>query len=298
MNPKSIKIGVVTVTYNGADILDDFFQSVQQQTGCNYNLYVVDNASSDQTLEKIAFAQAKNKAINLISNNDNLGVAEGNNQGIKQALNDGCNAILLLNNDTTFEPTFFSSLVDSLVKNNDQILVPKIYYHDRPDLIWCAGGELQLWRGYAVKHFGFNQTDNQRNNTRKVIDYSPTCAMIIMASVFEKIGLMDEKYFVYCDDTDFCIRAKLAGIPIVYEPEVSIWHKVSSICGLNSPFSIKMSTRNRIYMIKKFSPLYTHCYYYFINQVEYVLRVLVKGERMAEYKLRQKSFFDGLRMKL
>lgn len=137
-----------------------------------------------------------------------------------------------------------------MVKHNDQILVPKIYYHDKPNIIWCAGGELQLWRGYGAKHLGLNEIDNSQNNTLRIIDYSPTCAMLIRASVFEKVGFMDEKYFVYCDDTDFCIRAKLAGIPLTYDPDMSLWHKVSSICGLNSPFSIQMSTRNRIYMIK------------------------------------------------
>lgn len=297
MNPSKLKIGVVTVTYNGAEVLDDFFQSVQLQTSSNYHLYVVDNASSDQTLEKIAFAQSQNNAISLINNQVNVGVAEGNNQGIKRALEDGCDAVLLLNNDTTFESTFFSSLADSMVKHNDQILVPKIYYHDKPNIIWCAGGELQLWRGYGAKHLGLNEIDNSQNNTRRIIDYSPTCAMLIRASVFEKVGFMDEKYFVYCDDTDFCIRAKLAGIPLTYDPDMSLWHKVSSICGLNSPFSIQMSTRNRIYMIKKFAPVYTHLYHYLVNQAEYILRLLLKGEGKAEYKLRQKSFIAGLRMK-
>ena len=94
-----MKIGLVTVTYNSESVLADFLQSVKNQTYNNYCLYVVDNDSKDKT-KKLLQAEAN---IQLINNEDNLGVAYANNQGVKLALKDGCEFVLLVNNDTVFE---------------------------------------------------------------------------------------------------------------------------------------------------------------------------------------------------
>src|SRR5215471_11887033 len=106
------KIGVVTVTYNSEPVLQDFFDSLVAQTHTNFILYIVDNASRDQTL---AMARLRTEVSSvIIANRDNVGVAEGNNQGIRAALDDGCECVLLLNNDTVFPATLFDRLYNGL----------------------------------------------------------------------------------------------------------------------------------------------------------------------------------------
>ncbi|RYE38977.1 MAG: glycosyltransferase, partial [Hyphomicrobiales bacterium] len=88
------RIGVVTVTYNSAKVLPDFFESTNRQIGCEFHLYVIDNASRD---ESVALSRTlAHCATTIIANPDNVGVAEGNNQGIRKALEDGCTHVLLL----------------------------------------------------------------------------------------------------------------------------------------------------------------------------------------------------------
>jgi GT2 family glycosyltransferase len=127
--------------------------------------------------------------------------------------------------------------------------VPKILYYNT-NLIWMAGGKMDNWRALGV-HAGYN-APNKGFDTIEPITYAPTCFMLIDHAVFDRIGIMDEKYFVYCDDTDFVYRAIQQGFKMIYTPHVVIDHKVSvSTGGDNSSFYIYYSNRNKIYFIRK-----------------------------------------------
>lgn len=243
------KIGIVTVTYNSAAVIDDFIQSLLGQTFSNFILYLVDNASSDDTLHKVA--KYSDPRIIIISNLDNKGVAAGNNQGIKEALDVGCEQILLINNDTVFEDQLIQKLSVGLIKNQCDMIVPKIMYYDKPNTIWCAGGFFNSLRAFGGYHYGLDEVDKGQWDTPSLIEYSPTCCMLINRQVFETIGYMDEKYFVYYDDTDFCFRAMKAAVRMFYLPTAKLQHKVSSLTGGESPFSLRYMARNRAYFIRK-----------------------------------------------
>lgn len=114
-----------------------------------------------------------------------------------------------------------------------------------------AGGYMDNFRALGVHYKGDNENDLTFNKA-KYVTYAPTCFMMVKAGVFEKIGIMDEKYFAYCDDTDFVYRACKAGYKLFYEPSLTILHKVSSSSGGdNSLFYIYYSNRNKIYFIRK-----------------------------------------------
>lgn len=292
------KIGIVTVTFNSGKVLQDFFGSISKMNYDNYELIVIDNASKDSTISDVKEFQKLNSKVILVSNSDNRGVAEGNNQGIKIALENECDYIVLLNNDTVFEADLFSNMVNKMESQSMKMAVPKMLYFDEPNKLWCAGGSMKYWQAYAVSHHGLNEFDSEKWSNIERISYSPTCCMVVSRDVFEKIGLMDPDYFVYCDDTDFCIRAQRAGIQLWYLPVGKLWHKVSALTGKNSPFSIEMSTRNRIYMIRKFANLFAIPFHYLIVQADFIARIFIRGERGSEYVLRQKSFAAGLRMRL
>lgn len=247
---KEPKIGLVTVLYNGIEVLEGFFQSLATQTYKNYTLYVIDNSPDDIALDE---AKRLSKLYNIesvfINNNDNLGVAKGNNQGIEKALNDECEFVLLLNNDIEFSETTIKGMLHHAVQNHENIIVPKIYYYGT-NKIWMAGGYISKLKGISP-HRGDGEEDTRQYDNIEYINYAPTCFMLIHQEVFKNIGLMDEEYFVYYDDTDFVYRANEKGYKIVYYPAETVEHKVSfSTGGGESLFSIYYGNRNRVIFIK------------------------------------------------
>jgi GT2 family glycosyltransferase len=284
-------VGVVTVTYNSAGVIDDFMQSMLAQAHCEFILYVIDNASPDETMNRIS--KYKDPRIVIIANERNVGVAEGNNIGIRAALQDGCCSVLLVNNDTVFEPELVSKLLDGLERYKCDMIVPKILYFDEPKKIWCAGGAFRVLRGSA-KHFGFNLRDDGRFDQVRKVSYSPTCCMLISAGVFEDIGLMDTKYFVYFDDTDFCLRAHRAGLTLVYLPDSRLYHKVSSIIGHRSHFALLHLTRSHVYYILKNFWRWTALYYLPVCQLHILARCLFTKNRARAFLLAERAFMEGL----
>src|SRR5258708_16528570 len=149
-------IGVVTVTFNSGTVIHDFMNSVLKQSHAEFLLYVVDNVSCDDTLK--ALAEYQGPKLVVIANQVNVGVAEGNNIGIRAALKDGCSSVLLVNNDTVFDCDLLSKLVAGLSEYECGMIVPKILYFNEPEKIWCAGGYFSRYRGSA-RHFGFDRKD-------------------------------------------------------------------------------------------------------------------------------------------
>jgi GT2 family glycosyltransferase len=248
----SRKIGIVTVTYNSEPYLDQFFNSLNSQDYYNHKTYVIDNSSKDKTVFLLNTKYVNRDSITVLTNESNLGVAAGNNQGILMALSDGCEWILLLNNDTTFPPDFLSQLLASCEQHSWKVVVPKIHFDSPSGHIWYGGGGFNPRRGNTGYHNGIGEIDHGQYDVESIVDYSPTCAMLIHRSVFIDVGLMDESYFVYFDDTDFCWRLKQVGIPIGYTPVTSLVHKVGgSTGGTQSPFTIRMTSRNRLYYLRK-----------------------------------------------
>jgi len=282
------KIGIVTVLYNGIEVLEGFFESLTKQTYKNYILYVIDNSPNE-----IAFNEAKRLAEHynihsyFVYNNANLGVAKGNNQGIELSLNSGCEYVLLLNNDIEFKETTIIDMVVYAEENNEKIIVPKIYYYGT-NKIWMAGGHISKIKG-TTTHRGDSEEDFGQYDTIEYINYAPTCFILINKAVFNKVGMMDEKYFVYYDDTDFIWRANQMGYQIVYYPHSVVQHKVSfSTGGDSSIFTIYYMHRNRIIFICKNLPII-----YIISSFLYIfITRLLKSFYYKKNEL--KSVLNGL----
>ena len=247
---KDIKLGIVTVTYNAEFHIKDFIKCINKQIKINYNIYCIDNNSKDNTTSIIK--EFKNDRWILINNNFNYGVAKGNNQGIRKSIEDGCEFTLLLNNDTTFPEDFFYRLINFSLINSKKVIVPEIFYFDYPKLLWFNGGYFSPLRGFTGVHYDrkLSKADSQN---RESCEYAPTCAMLIQNSVFNKVGLMDEYYFAYWDDTDFCMRLKKNGLKIYIDHDNYLFHKIGlSSGGPRSKFTVYITSRNRLYFISKF----------------------------------------------
>jgi len=252
MSQFSPLIGIATVLYNSDEVLPDFFASLAAQEAVRYRLYVIDNSATDSGLQ-ISRELAARHGIDavFVFNNANVGVARGNNQGIDLALADGCTHVLLANNDTAFEPATIRRLLESLQTSGDLVATPKIMYHGEPTLLWYGGGHINPWT-MRTPHYGLKQVDQGQFDHLEHVGYAPTCFMMFDRVVFDRVGRMDEQFFVYYDDTDFVWRMAAKGIRLRYVPTSVVLHKVSSSTGGDySPFSLYYTNRNRLYFIRK-----------------------------------------------
>ena len=290
------KVGLVTVLYNSNEVLEGFFKSLSAQTFRDYKLYIIDNSPSAETDKVISQYTTSYPILEYIhiKSCNNIGVAAGNNVGIKAALEDASEYVLLLNNDIEFEQSdLIEELVNQAELRKESLVIPKILFYDSRK-IWMAGGYLNKFRATSI-HVGENRIDSEEFNQPKYFGYAPTCFMLIKASIFQEIGLMDEKYFVYYDDTDFIYRATLKKHKIYYMPQYKILHKVSSSTGgSESSFSIYYGNRNRVYFIKKhfglFHRLVSYSYFLTSRIIKYFQYNKVKKEKLFQ------AIKDGFKM--
>lgn len=290
------QIGVVTVTFNSGEVLAPFLNCAFRQTLSDFILFVVDNASSDDTLQVLK--ECGDERLRVITNLDNRGVAEANNQGIRAALEAGCGSVLLLNNDTEFPEDLFVRLLEGLDVHGCDMTTGKILYFTPADLIWCAGGSLDRKRFFGASHFGNGEKDSGQYQEALRISYTPTCCLLVHRSVFNRIGLMDSKYFVYSDDVDFLYRCLKQDLSLWYIPGATLHHKVSSLTGGDdSEFSIRYMTRNRMYFLRKHLPLWkTLLWGIHFMTFTAPKRLLLGKDSIKIWRLRCISLVEGLRM--
>jgi GT2 family glycosyltransferase len=298
-----MKIGLVTVTYNSEHVLVDFLKSVKEQNYNDYCLYVVDNDSKDKTSEILK----KNSEIKFLFNAKNFGVAYANNQGVKWALKDGCDFVLLINNDTIFEKELLNKLVDAHFKYKANIVVPKMKYFDSK-LIWFAGGFFDAKKAYLNYHRGQGEVDTNQFKDG-LVDYAPICCSLMHKSVFEDIGFFDEKYFVYFDDSDFFFRVKKDKIhQTIYIDDVEFYHKIGSLSKSRkqkdknkySPFFIQQMTKNHVYFLRKQQSLFSSFLLLYVF-VYFMARFFISANYSTDFKtfkLILYSYFNGLKMKI
>lgn len=242
------KVGIVLVNYNGAKFQNDCIRTVKSMTYQNFEIIVVDNASSDNSLKLL---RDEFSDITIIETRKNNGFSKGSNIGIKYGLQNGCEYIMLLNNDTEVH----IKLLELLMKNanSNTVVVPKMYYYELKNMLWYAGGKIN-WNKGIIEHIGINTTDNIKYSKKKYVTFGTGCCLLIHKNIFEKVGLLDENYFMYYEDVDFCIRVLKNHYKILYVPKAYLWHKVSSSSGgKSSDISVYYSNRNRLYIMKKFN---------------------------------------------
>jgi GT2 family glycosyltransferase len=173
------------------------------------------------------------------------------------------------------------------------MIVPKIMFFEPSNHIWCAGGKFDRLRGYTSFHLGGDELDKGQCDYSMDVEYCPTCCMLIASEVFEKIGVMDDAYFVYWDDSDFCYRAMKHNMRLYYDHSLRLYHKVHSLTGGNSSnFSQRYYTRNKVYFLLK--NLGWLGLFHLIPFWIYLLldpRIMKKG-----WALRQRAFMEGLKL--
>lgn len=263
------KVSIIVLNWNGLEDSIECLESLKKITYPNYDVIVIDNGSSGNDAEVL-----KNRFgdyVFLIKNEKNYGYTGGTNIGIKYSLkNSQPDYILSLNNDTIVEPQFLDRLVEAMEGDNSVgIAGPKVCYYDNPDRIQSLGMGLIMKIGMAFS-IGKGEIDSNGIGQQYNVAYISVC-LLIRADVIRKIGLLDESYFCYGEDVDYCLRAKKAGYEVICVRESKIWHKkcmkkrmIDKLSeGINVSESVEYySTRNRFKFMRNHA---TNCQYLFFS---------------------------------
>ena len=280
---------VILVNYNGLTDSIDCIESIcKTDNAANLKIVLVDNASKVNEADII---KEKYPDIQTIRSEVNGGFSYGNNLGIRWALDNGYKYITLLNNDTVVAPDMFIKLEKYC--DEKSVAAPKMYYYSQPNVIWYGGGEINKKTGNAEHtHMNCEDTFDEEKMLSKGIrkcTFVTGCCVMVKAETFRKVGLLEEDYFMYCEDTDFCIRLQQAGIYITYVPAARLWHKISaSTGGSGSPFSTYYMTRNRLRYIKKHEVYFDKGAYTF-SFASRVVRMLQSSDKNVK-----RAFKDGI----
>jgi len=239
---------IVVLNWNG---LTDTLACLESLRGLDYpthKLIVVDNGSTDGSPVTI---RERFPDVTLIETGENLGFAGGNNVGLGHALLQEADYVLLLNNDTEVDPDFLSRLVEAAEADPQVGMAgPIIYYYDRPEIIWSAGGRIDWQRGKTWM-IGLNTPDTgQFGTASREVDFVTGCALLVKRAVMEQAGLLDERFFAYYEEVEWCVRARRAGFKVVHVPLAKVWHKISPECQADSPLVHYYMTRNRLLFLK------------------------------------------------
>lgn len=285
------KVCIILLNYNSADSTIECIESIKEnETKINYEIVVVDNKSQDDSIQKLE----KLNNIKLIKSNENNGFASGNNIGIKYAIENGAQYILLLNNDTTIEKDAISILAEQLNNHNELgIIGSRIMYYDNKELINYCGGEIDWLKATSI-HNNYKQKFNNNVENFFYTNFITGCCMLIKKEVFEKVGYLPEEYFMYYEDVDYCVKVKEAGYKLGIDTSSVIYHKVSaSSGGEDSPFSIKWGTRNRIIFInkyKKYTKGIATIMFFYLTRLIKILSYVLKCD-----KERKNAIVEGIK---
>lgn len=264
---KSVFVSILNFNGN-SNTLDCIESLIKINTpGFKLTILVIDNGSSEKL--NLKSKSLGNIQIKVIRNEKNLGFSGGHNVGIKYALQDGADYVVILNNDTYVHENFLKELLKVAEENNENgILSPKIYfapefeYHkDRylkselGKVFWYAGGEMN-WANIIGYHRGVDEVDKGQFNKTEETELATGCCMLIKREIIDKVGMFDNKYFLYYEDADLCLRAKNKSFKIIFVPKSVIWHKnAESAGGSGSLLQEYYITRNRLIFGFRFAPI-------------------------------------------
>ncbi len=250
----SCLVVIVVINWNNARDTLACIDSLDKLNYTNYHVLVLDNGSNDNSLTELDKATKDLSHFTVIETGDNLGFSGGVNFGISEAQKLRADYIWLLNNDVEVAPDCLGKLVQAMQVNPDVAIAgSKIFLADRKDTIWHAGATFAKYTGQP-KHLGLGVLDNNLDySTDKFVDYVTGCSLMLREDLTNKIGVMDDRFYLYYEEADLCYRARKLGFKILYVSESRLWHKVAgSSTGVH--IRIYYEVRNRLLFIIKNKP--------------------------------------------
>ncbi|MBL7966772.1 MAG: glycosyltransferase family 2 protein [Prolixibacteraceae bacterium] len=239
-------VSIITINYNQSAVTCQLLESLRKISYPNIEIFVIDNASPNDTPEKIKEAFPE---IILIQSNENLGFAGGNNLCVRQASG---KYLLFLNNDTEVAPGFLEPLVEKC-ESDLQIgaVSPKIKFYSKPDTIQFSGQAPINNFTMRSRGYGYGVVDSGQFDQDSLTNFVHGAAMMVPMSVIRKVGLMPECYFLYYEELDWCSSIKRAGYKLWYVHNSTILHKESMSIGKLTPFKTYYMNRARLLYLRR-----------------------------------------------
>ena len=276
---ESPSVGIVVINYNSSAFIGEFLDSILRSVYPNARLVVVDSASSDNSLHEIEHRQPN---ATIIRSRENVGTAGGNNLGATACLEQGLDYILFLNNDTTHEPDFIQILLETA--DSLTMTVPRVLYSEDHRLISTHAGDFD-WNLGLFRNTHHGKPDSAATRQRRCLQTASFCCLLMPAQVFQDTGPLDERFFMYYEETDLLKRALDSGYKLQYVPEAVVYHRESASSGGGwvTPFKLYYATRNRPYLVRKHArsrvryTLFT--LYFWATRLPYIARYSARGQR-------------------
>jgi GT2 family glycosyltransferase len=264
-----MKIAVIVLNWKQPKLTIDTVESFLKikHSNFSYKILLVDNGSPDDSILKFSQLYGNNKNVEIIKLKKNLGYVGGNNAGIKYSLKNKFDYSLLTNNDVIVDPDFLNKLIVHAKKDKiTSIFGPKIYFapgfefhkdrYSKKDLgkvIWSAGGKMD-WANILGSNIAVDEVDKgQYDTVNRNVDFISGCCILVDNKVFKKIGFLNEKYFMYLEDVEFCQKAKKQGYGLAYIPDSKIWHINAGSSKSGGDLHDYFITRNRLLFAKTYA---------------------------------------------
>lgn len=305
---KKIDISIVIVNYNTEKLTIECIQSIYKKIkSVSFEVIVVDNNSQDNSVVSLKKYKKKYNNFFLIESKQNLGFAKGNNEGIK--ISKG-NFVLLLNSDTLITEDFFDKLL-TLMSQNKKMGISSCALKFPDGKIQASGGyfptllRVFYWMFFIddfpfvnrfIKSFHpmsekFVFKNSSFNKKEKKQDWITGAFFLIKREVIQKIGLIDDEYFMYTEETDFCYRAKKAGYEVYYYPKWSIIH-YGGASSKTKEFPIMQEYKNIVLFFKKHYPKWQLFWLKIMLKLGAFFRMIIFGilEGKNSFKIYAKAF--------
>lgn len=280
-------VAIVVVTWNGAETSRRCLRSLAETNYPNFEVCLLDNGSRPGFGAQL---QAEFPDVAVVSLPENRGFSTGCNGGIAWARSRNADYVLLLNDDTTVDPQMVRTLVSQAeARERRAIVAPVIMSGER---VWSAGG--------FIRRPWFKADHHETPETAREVEWASGCALLAPLSLIDAVGRMDERYFLYLEDVDWCLRAREHGFSVVIEPAARLQHEVSATTGRLESRIVRYYTYRNYYLLA-----FTHsgpagkaffAAHYAITFAKIGLRLVTPGYgRTPWYHARTRGMLDALR---
>lgn len=272
------KVFIIVLNWNGYMDTVECLRSIEKCSYPAYEVVVVDNGSTDGSVERL---KKDFKDVVYIENKENLGYTGGNNVGIRYAIEKGAEYIWLLNNDTTMKVDTLTRLIEAA--ENDQragLLGPKILQMDNSGRAYAMMGRLNMWFPWPDRMEG--EDESKVTGEAVCVDFLSGSALLVRRDFVEKVGLLDERFFFYWEENDWCERGRKAGFSSVFVPDAVVYHKGGGTSGKGwNEFTAFYLVKNWIFFMRKHAAARYWITFipFLIGSLSYwIIKAILKGE--------------------
>ncbi|MDF2882334.1 MAG: putative glycosyltransferase [Clostridiaceae bacterium] len=280
---------VIILNFNSCSDTLQCIESLNEVDNENFNIIVVDNCSMDNSIEVLS-SEAEKQDFVFLRSSGNLGYANGNNIGIKYALQHEADYVCILNSDVKVHKNFLKPLLKLLEDEQVGIVGPCICDYNKPDIVQAMGANINLYRGLAMGSYKGVPYKELKHKFYDV-DYIGGACFICKREVFEKIGLIPENYFLFYEETEFCLKAKEKGYKLICASDSIVYHKGSATISKFVGLSYYFLNKNRIVFMRRNSNISEKIIFVPYLFIETIGRIIIRREPWKLFKY----YIDGFK---